>query len=294
MPTTIINALFETTVPINGAVLWEGSSTPTGWTAVTALDGYLVKGAGAAETPSTSTTYGAATHTHSNTATLLSGGAHTDHTVTIAANGWSGDTVSATSIYAGYDVSSDHSHSVSTPGTVGAASTNHTHSTIPTSGSASNYPPCRYLRWITPTSVEQDEVPVGGIVMWASATAPSGWQICNGANGAPDMEAYFVYGSSSTGTTGAASHSHTQGATPGQSATHTHTTSSGALPTGGNTSVICGSADSSGVGTNRTHTHPAVDVVSNADTGHTHTMNNSGTASSLPPYLQLCFIKRIS
>lgn len=32
----------------------------------------------------------------------------------------------------------------------------------------------------------------GGIAMWESATPPDGWNICNGANGTPDMRDYFV------------------------------------------------------------------------------------------------------
>ena len=293
MGTTIINAIFETAaIPLSGAVLWEGSSTPSGWTAVTALDGFLVKGATSGETPSTSTTYGAASHTHSNTATLTSGGAHTDHSVTIGTIGSSG-TVNITSNYAGLDVCSDHSHTASTAGTPGSSG-EHTHSTIPTSGSASNYPPCRYLRWITPTSVEQDEVPIGGIVMWAGASAPTGWGICNGTAATPDMTAYFVYGSSSTGTGGASTHTHTEGSTPNSSTTHTHTTSSGALPSGGNTSVVASSGGGSGTPAIQTHTHTATSVVSNSDVVHQHTMNDTASASSLPPYYQLYFIKRIS
>ena len=36
--------------------------------------------------------------------------------------------------------------------------------------------------------------PAGTIVMWSGTTAPSGWAICNGTNGTPDLRGRFVVG----------------------------------------------------------------------------------------------------
>ena len=37
-------------------------------------------------------------------------------------------------------------------------------------------------------------VPQGTIVLWSGATVPSGWSICNGENGTPDLRGKFVIG----------------------------------------------------------------------------------------------------
>ena len=43
-------------------------------------------------------------------------------------------------------------------------------------------------------------VPAGGIIMWSGSTAsiPSGWAICDGNNGTPDLRDRFVVGAGST------------------------------------------------------------------------------------------------
>ena len=53
----------------------------------------------------------------------------------------------------------------------------------------------------------------GDIIMFAGATAPSGWAICDGSNGTPDLRSDFVVGANAAGNVGAAagsaSHNHT-------------------------------------------------------------------------------------
>lgn len=45
-------------------------------------------------------------------------------------------------------------------------------------------------------------VPVGGIIMWSGSIAsiPSGWVLCDGTNGTPDLRGKFVLGAASTNT----------------------------------------------------------------------------------------------
>lgn len=135
--------------------------------------------------------------------------------------------------------------------------------------------------------------PVGGIIMWSGSVAsiPSGWVLCNGSNGTPDLRNRFVVGAGSTyavdATGGSAdsivvSHTHTATVTdPG----HLHTI------TPAYQNVAPGAAYGSGVtGANEgTETDSAVTGISvtNASTG------SSGTNANLPPYYALCFIQKV-
>ena len=44
----------------------------------------------------------------------------------------------------------------------------------------------------------QSGVPQGTIVLWSGATAPSGWAICDGNNGTPDLRNLWVVGAGDT------------------------------------------------------------------------------------------------
>ena len=70
---------------------------------------------------------------------------------------------------------------------------------IPTASSATNY---NFLVQQTNEVVKQVNaapIPVGGIIMWSGtiATIPSGWALCNGSNGTPDLRDKFVVGAHS-------------------------------------------------------------------------------------------------
>jgi microcystin-dependent protein len=89
------------------------------------------------------------------------------------------------------------------------------------------------------TGAETGAVPAGGIIMWSGAVAavPTGWFLCDGTNGTPDLRGRFIAGAGGTyapGTTGGAdnvtlstanlpSHTHSFSATTGgQSNDHSH------------------------------------------------------------------------
>lgn len=38
-------------------------------------------------------------------------------------------------------------------------------------------------------------IPIGGIIMWSGASVPTGWALCNGSNGTPDLRDRFIVGS---------------------------------------------------------------------------------------------------
>jgi microcystin-dependent protein len=149
-------------------------------------------------------------------------------------------------------------------------------------------------------------LPAGVITMWSGsvATIPSGWVICDGTNGTPDLRNRFIVGAGSTyavGATGGSTaasttssngaHTHT-GTTGGHALTvaempaHTHTyrgatiTGGGSDPDGSGTTFETGNTSSAGSGDAHTHTI-------SSDGAHTHTVT-----TPLPPFYALCFIQK--
>ena len=168
-------------------------------------------------------------------------------------------------------------------------------------------------------------IPIGGIIMWSGSIAsiPSGWALCDGTSGTPNLTDKFVVGAGSgysvDGTGGSAdaivvSHGHTASSTstvsdPGHSHTgstssvgdHNHSTQSnngtgGNYSGGGNSSNLGGYYNTTTGGAGA-HNH-TVTVNSNT-TGITvststsvSTEGSSGTNANLPPYYALAFIMR--
>lgn len=145
-----------------------------------------------------------------------------------------------------------------------------------------------------PTFIGNGTIPIGGIIMWSGSIAsiPSGWALCNGSNGTPNLTDRFIVGAGSiysvAGVGGTAdaivvSHTHTTTVTdPGHA--HTLDYNSGAWNTGtsGNTAVAANQG-----------TYPK--GTSTATTGIGVSVNSSGssgTNQNLPPYYALAFIMR--
>lgn len=152
-------------------------------------------------------------------------------------------------------------------------------------------------------------VPSGGIIIWSgsSASIPSGWFLCNGANSTPDLRDKFVVGATSTYAVGA-----TGGATTGTPTinsytlttsdipSHSHAAGSlavtGTVPTYNNTQTftphnsVCGNNNAG----NNTVALTMGSISGSTATagsggGHTHTANSM---SILPPYYALCYIMK--
>lgn len=84
-------------------------------------------------------------------------------------------------------------------------------------------------------------MPQGGIIMWSGAVSaiPSGWALCDGNNGTPDLTGRFIVGaggSYSSGDTGGANSvtlskaqmpAHNHGASTGNAGSHSHSASTG-------------------------------------------------------------------
>lgn len=142
-----------------------------------------------------------------------------------------------------------------------------------------------------------NSVPSGLISMWSGAIAaiPSGWYLCNGSNGTPDLRDRFIIGASSDsvgvaktnitgsltltgGTKDAINVSHTHTLTdPGHTHSYLQATGGAAAAGGGSTSFngnISGTTGSSTTGISIS------------------TEGSSGTNQNLPPYYALAYIMK--
>jgi len=135
-------------------------------------------------------------------------------------------------------------------------------------------------------------IPTGMINLWYGSigSVPSGWYLCDGSNGTPDLRDRFVVGAGSTysvSSTGGnkdavvVTHNHTATVTdPG----HIHSASRFASNFG-----IAGGASVFGVSEQNTN------VTTSAATGITVTNASagvSGTNANLPPYYALCYVMK--
>jgi microcystin-dependent protein len=175
--------------------------------------------------------------------------------------------------------------------------------------------------------------PSGGIILWSGsiATIPSGWLLCDGTNGTPNLRDRFVVGAGSTYTVGATggaatvtlaaanlpAHSHSfSGTTTDRSADHIH---SGSTDSHGGHQHTYSDVAASGQGFDNGRFYASGGTEFETRTGTTdgggahshnfftgtesngHTHNYSGTTSSvgsgtahenLPPYFALAYIMK--
>jgi microcystin-dependent protein len=106
---------------------------------------------------------------------------------------------------------------------------------------------------IATTAFVRDIVPSGVIVMWSGSTAsiPSGWLLCDGTSGTPDLRDRFVVGAGSTYAVAATGGANTVTLDATQIPSHTHTFS-------GSTSAAGSHSHSGSTSTNGAHTHGMV------------------------------------
>ena len=143
-------------------------------------------------------------------------------------------------------------------------------------------------------------IPAGAILLWNGSVAsiPSGWYLCNGSNGTPDLRSRFVVGAGSTyavaATGGSAdaivvSHSHSASVSD---PSHSHSIGIGATSTGGYGLSVAGGYQ------NRVVVAPQVSSNINTDSASTgisvsiSSTGASGTNANLPPYYALCYIMK--
>lgn len=186
-----------------------------------------------------------------------------------------------------------------------------------------------------PKQYVDSRMPTGGIIMWSGSIAsiPSGWNLCDGTNGTPDLRDRFVVGAGSTYAVGA-----TGGATSGTTSSngaHTHTGDTGSttltsdqIPahthtgttdtSGAHKHGITWTQYQQGTGTGRQyytpfdagggtadngvvsagdHTHTFTTDSTGGGQGHTHTISSDGahthTVDTVPPYYALAYIMKL-
>jgi hypothetical protein len=142
-------------------------------------------------------------------------------------------------------------------------------------------------------------IPSGLIAIWSGSTGsiPSGWLICDGTSGTPDLRNSFILGAGSTYAVGS-----TGGSKDAIVVSHTHTATSVVTDPGHKHETIKGntSSDSSSYFSYIQSSGGQVtssNGMNNATTGVTVATTNasagvSGTNANLPPYYALAFIMK--
>jgi hypothetical protein len=136
--------------------------------------------------------------------------------------------------------------------------------------------------------------PAGVIVLWSGSigSIPSGWALCNGSNGTPDLRNRFVVGAGSTYSVDA-----TGGSANAIVVSHTHTATS-TVPDHDHDVTVTGligepggfapgGGASSGGSDTFTTTSESLTITTTIDSAGT-----SGTNANLPPYYALCYIMK--
>jgi len=176
-------------------------------------------------------------------------------------------------------------------------------------------------------------MPTGAIIMWYGAlgSVPSGWQLCDGTNGTPDLRDKFVVGAGgayapddtggeattninlNTGAAGGHDHGALTGAevlTASMIPSHSHTIyGNSSVGSFGNTQGLANvgskvAGDGGGTGAYMTVTGSGVQIIGNsaggndphdhsiaAEADHTHTVTD--TQTNLPPYYAIYYIMKV-
>lgn len=199
-------------IPKDVILIWPSTnaSIPAGWTRETALDGLYPKTAPVGSNPNS--TGGAASHTHNAAANHgHSMNSHT-HTVTLYQIGGDGNDSDS----GGTELTAGHYHQPAISGVNGGAlsSVSAVYDTV------SNDPPYYTVIFVKPTAGQT--IPNGMCALWYEATPPTGFTICDGSGGTPDLRNKYIKGAA-----GGADAGSTGGSTQNVHAlTHTHSESS--------------------------------------------------------------------
>ena len=139
----------------------------------------------------------------------------------------------------------------------------------------------------------------GMIMMWSGtiATIPSGWLLCNGSSGTPDLRDKFIIGASADSggaakTNVTASYTQTGGTKDAIVVSHTHTAT--VTDPGHNHTYAVGGVSGANfpVVSNGFGSNPSTSTATTGITVANSTEGSSGTNQNLPPYYALAFIMK--
>jgi hypothetical protein len=141
------------------------------------------------------------------------------------------------------------------------------------------------------SSATASPIPAGLIALWSGSigSIPSGWALCNGSNGTPDLRDRFVIAAGST-----YSVAQTGGTADAIVVTHTHSITDPGHTHGG--LYLDGNPGPSGFGPTTSAPAQFSNPISipSASTGITATNSagSSGTGANIPPYYALAYIMK--
>jgi len=284
---------YDYIVPAGGEVFWYGNAydIPADYELDTSFSECYVR---AASAPS-DTIAGNEKHLHTvPNSTSVAGHAHPfTSSNTGNATGTAIKLKSAGSPYhSNHFVTPTHPHGISSGNTSTSASHSHP---IGDTGYVDNLPSYMALYLIR---AKVDTVcPINGVVMTSKAPSyfPSGFVVCNGQNGTPDIRDRFVYGAKDDDMVGVSGgykdHKHVNGSV-GAGGGHGHTKT-------GTTNVVTSSYYlndiTAGTGINapgEEHVHD-YSFTTTDEPDHIHTLGDTELADSLPSYVKLYYIMRL-
>lgn len=151
--------------------------------------------------------------------------------------------------------------------------------------------------------------PAGGIIMWSGSVAsiPSGWALCDGTSGTPNLMDRFVVGAGSSYAVGDTGGSDTTTLSEANLPAHTHSFSATTNTTGAHTHTQIyfqqtASIGQSASGANNAGAATANYLTTNTGSSGSHSHTVSGTTGStgsgtgftnLPPYYALAYIMKL-
>jgi hypothetical protein len=141
-------------------------------------------------------------------------------------------------------------------------------------------------------------IPTGIISLWYGSigSVPTGWYLCDGTNGTPDLRDRFVVGGGSTYAVGA-----TGGSTDAIVVTHTHTATSTSTVTDPghfhsyirpNPGTLVQNINGTGQGASTDSTGSKTTGITVATTTTNASAGTSGTNANLPPYYALAYVMK--
>lgn len=271
-------------VPL-GSIMYMDDVAPTGWATYTDATGRFLRGAAPGVGGGGTAAGTLASHTHTVDGHTHSGTTHGHTSANV------GNTAGTLSYFAGATSAiwaSQHDHPVTVANSTTAALASNT---AVSNSQSPSLPP-----WIN-TRVQQNaggSLPVDSIALWTNSLAsiPTGWKLCDGTSGTPNMLGRYPQGATSsigtTGGTASATHTHTGASHTHTTSGHSHTRTSG-VSDEGSQNLATGPPNVAGATTAHTHSVPTTD--SNSPTVGSSSVGGLDSTTSEPVHRQVAFIQ---